>query len=56
MDSNENEKKNILNFYVVKNGNIEKNETLKDLSKEYVSYMLNEFNLTDYLEKKFLGI
>ncbi len=53
VDSNDDDKKNILDFYVVKNGNIEKNETLKDLSQEYVSYMLKEFNLTDYLEKKY---
>jgi len=55
MDSHENEKKNLLNYFVVKNGVIEKNETLADFTEEYVAYLLNEFKLTDFLEKKYLG-
>jgi len=54
-DSDENDKKNVLNYLAVKNGTLEKNETLKDFSKEFIAHMLNEFKLTDYLEKKFLG-
>lgn len=55
MDSVENDKKNILNYIVVKDGSVEKNETLTDFSKEFVAHMLDEFKLTDYLEKKYLG-
>lgn len=55
MDSDENEKKNLLNYFAVKNGIIEKNETLADFSKEFIAHMLDEFKLTDYLEKKYLA-
>lgn len=54
-DSNENDKKNVLNYLVIKNGNLKKNETLYDFSKEFMAHMLNEFKLTDYLENKYLS-
>ena len=53
MDSDENDKKNLLNYFVVKKGILEKNETSTDFSKEFIAHMLDEFKLTDYLEKKF---
>lgn len=52
-DSEEKHKKNELEFYVIKNGEIAKNKTLSFLSKSFVAHMLNEFDLTRYLEKKF---
>jgi hypothetical protein len=56
IDSEEKLKKDLLEFFVIKNGLVEKNETLAFLSKNFVANMLNEFNLTFYLEKKYLGI
>jgi len=56
IDSEEKQKKDLLDFLVIKNGLVEKNETLAFLSKNFVANMLNEFNLTFYLEKKYLGI
>jgi len=55
MDSEDRDKHDILDFYVIKNGSLNKNETLTDFSKEFMAHMLNEFNLTDYLEKKYLS-
>ena len=53
IDSNIYDKKDILGLVVIKNGNIKKNETLTDIRSNYLSYLMNEFNMTDYLNKKY---
>jgi len=51
--SNRNNTKNILNYLVIKNGSLIKNETLTNISNDILANMILKFYSKDYLEMKF---
>ncbi len=53
LNLNENVRNDILDFYVIKKGFLLKKETIKTFSNEFMPYLINQFNLTDYLERRY---
>lgn len=56
IDSPENDRNDMLEYYVVKKGEIKKHEKMSKANPHFLEYLMNDFNLTDHLEKKYPGI
>jgi hypothetical protein len=55
IDSPENDRNDMLEYYVVKKGQIIKHENMTKANPYFLEYLMNDFNLTDHLEKKYPG-
>jgi hypothetical protein len=55
IDSSVNDRNDMLEYYVIKKGDILKHKKLSKANPHFLEYLFNDFNLTDHLEKKFPG-